>query len=110
MWLYSPYHAHYLPTQSQAGRRSTKHPSRAQRAGGHTLICRTPALMCALLPTYTAHPKPAQRRCPSPAEILRSYPGKPTYLCIPPLSTKPHVQVERARVERNFSTCQELGT
>lgn len=95
MWLYSPYHAHYLPNQSQAGR-STKHPSESKGLEGTPSSARTHAFMCALLPTYTTHPKPAQRRCPSPAEFLRSYPGKPTYLCIPLVSTKPHVQVERA--------------
>lgn len=102
VWLYSPYHAHYLPTQSQAGR-STKHSGRAQRAGGHTLVCRTQALMCALLPTYTAHSKPAQRRCPSPAEFLRSHPGKPTHLCIPLVSTKPRsIQVESPSEKKLF--------
>lgn len=88
-----------LPTNPEPSREEHK----ALRAGGHTLVCRTQALMYALLPTYTAHSKPAQRRCPSPAEFLRSHPGKPTHLCIPLVSTKPRsIQVESPSEKKLF--------
>lgn len=88
-------HTTYQPRAKQVGAQSTQ--AEPKELEGTPLSAEPMHLLiCALLPTYTAHPKPAQPRCPSPAEFLRPYTGKPTYMCIPLVSTKPYVQVERA--------------